>query len=382
MLVVTISPVLAADSGKSSVNANYDSRHLVTGKGNSPPDNETPISPKVMPYSTPDIAGSPYSSPHVPHSIDPVNLVTGNYYCEHQDLSTPGDGLPLIITRSYNSMDPFSGPFGPGWTFNYNMNLTVISGNGNIVVKRGDGRQDLYILNPDGTYSPPLGLHDKLIRNADTSYTLETTDQITYLFTPAGQLARIGDSNRNTISLTYTGNYLTRVTDASGNALTFTNDAEGRIISITDATGSSVRYTYDGNGNLIRFSDAMGGEFSYTYDNNHWMTSISDLHGVLINNTYDENGRVISQSWPPSAGNTIHYDANNRMTTLTDSSGSKTVYTYNERGWTLSETDEMGNIISYAYDDSGNRIDTTDTIGNFFRSACNAVGIVIRSLFG
>ena len=100
------------------------------------------------------------------------------------------------------------------------------------------------------------------MKNADGSYTLETKHQTKYLFTPAGQLINIVDNNGNTISLTYTGNYLTQVTDSSGRKLTLTYDATGRIISIADPIGRTSKYNYDTNGNLVQFSDAMGGEFS------------------------------------------------------------------------------------------------------------------------
>jgi RHS repeat-associated protein len=318
------------------------------------------------------------SSQYSRSSNEPINLATGNYFYHHQDLSIPGRGLPLTIARNYNSLDSYSGPFGTGWTFNYNMNLTVIAGNGNILVKREDGRRDLYILNPDGTYSPPPSVYDTLTKNADGSYTLEMKNHITYHFTPAGQLTGIVDNNGNTISLTYTGNYLTQVTDSSGRKLTFTYDAAGHIISIADPTGRTSKYTYDTNGNLVQFSDAMGGEYSYTYDNNHWMTSITNPNGIqIMHNTYDGNGRVINQSNALNAVYNFNYDINNRITTQTDPLGRKTVYTFDNNGWELSETDDLGNTISYAYD-KGNRISSTDANGHTSHFTYDAVGNIIQ----
>ncbi|WOX56151.1 hypothetical protein R6Y95_02150 [Methanoculleus palmolei] len=43
--------------------------------------------------------GTPGSNPYVPFSFDPVNLATGNYVYQYQDLFIPGRGLPLAITR-------------------------------------------------------------------------------------------------------------------------------------------------------------------------------------------------------------------------------------------------------------------------------------------
>lgn len=321
--------------------------------------------------------GSPSSNRYSAYSYEPINLATGNYFYQHQDLSIPGRGLPLTIDRYYNSLDSSSSAFGSGWTFNYNMNLTVIAGSGNVLVKREDGRVDTYTRKSDGTYSPPPGNFDNLARNADGSYTLETKNHITYHFTPAGQLIDIVDNNGNTISLTYTGNYLTKVTDSSGRALTLTYDAAGRIVSITDPIGRTIRYTYDEKGNLIRFSDAMGGEFSYTYDEKHRMTSITNPRGSTMHNIYDADGRVTSQSNAMAAVYSYNYDIDKRMTTETDPLGRKHIYTFDTRGWELSETDDLGNTISYTYD-NGNRISATDAIGRTVGFTYDAVGNVIQ----
>jgi parallel beta-helix repeat protein len=124
--------------------------------------------PLVEPYTPPpenppasSTFGAPGSNSNVPFSYEPVNLATGSYFYQYQDIFIPGRGLPLIIIRSYNSMDTYGGPFGSGWTFNYNMNL-IETGSGDIVVMREDGRRDTYTQNADGTYTPPLGVYDTL----------------------------------------------------------------------------------------------------------------------------------------------------------------------------------------------------------------------------
>ncbi|MCK5643433.1 MAG: RHS repeat protein, partial [Gammaproteobacteria bacterium] len=245
-------------------------------------------------------------------SEDPINMGNGNYIYQHQDLIIPGRGLPLTITRSYNSMDFYNGPFGSGWTFNYNMNLEV-TGSGDVVVMKEDGRRDTYTLNADGTYSPPLNVFDNLTKNPDNTYTLEVKDKIEYNFTTLGKLVNITDQNGNQISFTYTGDYLTKVTDASGRELIFSYDSSGRIISITGPMGRIWSYTYDGAGNLVQYSDPTGGQFSYTYDENHWMTSIIDPRvDQIMANIFDAEGRVVSQSNALGGTYTYSYDVGNQ----------------------------------------------------------------------
>ena len=316
--------------------------------------------------------------PNCPTSPEPINMGTGNYIYQYKDLFIPGRGLPLSISRAYNSMDTYSGPFGSGWTFNYNINL-VVTGSGDVVVMREDGRRDTYKLNPDGTYSPPLSIFDVLVKNPDGTYTLERKDQIKYDFTSGGKLFNIIDKNGNKISLTYTGNDLTKVTDASGRELVFAYDASRRIISITDPIGRILSYSYDINGNLVQFSNPMGGHFSYAYDANHWMTSIVDPRGnQIMANTYDSGGRVISQSNAFGSIYTYNYDAVNRKTTETDPFGKTKIYVFDEHFWGLSETDQLGNTISYAYDALGNRISVTNTNGQTTQFAYDANGDITQ----
>ena len=322
--------------------------------------------------------GAPNSNSNVPFSPEPINMGTGNYIYQHQDLFISGRGLPLSISRSYNSMDTYSGPFGSGWTFNYNVNL-VVAGSGDIVVIREDGRRDVYTLNPDGTYSPPFTVFDTLVKNPDNTYTLERKDQIKYNFTSLGKLINIMDKNGNQIRLTYTDNNLTKVTDASGRKLIFTYDTTGRIISITDPMGRIWSYSYDINGNLAQVSDPMGGQFIYTYDANHWMTSIIDPRGnQIMANIYDSEGRVISQSNAFGSVYTYNYDVVNRETTETDPFGGTIIYAFDEHFWGLSQTDQLGNAISYVYDGNGNRISVTNTNGQTTQFTYDANGDITQ----
>ncbi|MDJ1420343.1 MAG: RHS repeat-associated core domain-containing protein [Candidatus Methanoperedens sp.] len=322
--------------------------------------------------------GTSGSNPNVPFSFEPVNLGSGNYIYQYNDLFIPGRGLPLTITRSYNSLDSYNGSFGYGWTFNYNINLAVTESS-NVVIMREDGRRDFYTLNPNGSYTSPLGVYDKLTKNPDGSYTLNRKDQIKYSFTSQGKLNNIIDKNGNQISLSYSGNHLTKVIDASGRELDFTYDAADRIIAITDPIGRVWSYAYDDKGNLVQYTNPLGGEFSYTYNDRHWMTSITDPKGnQIMTNTYDGDGYVINQSNALGATYTFNYDVLNRTTTETDPLGKTKIYDYDEHFWVLNETDQLGNKISYAYDENGNRIRVTNANGQTTQFAYDANGDIIQ----
>jgi RHS repeat-associated protein len=109
------------------------------------------------------------------------SLGAGGYVTSATDLALPGRLLNFGFTRTSNSPDGFdSGPLGRGWNHSYNWRLIE---NGDLVtIRRGDGRQDRFTRNPDGTFAAPLGVFDVLTKNADNSYTLTAPNQVQHEF--------------------------------------------------------------------------------------------------------------------------------------------------------------------------------------------------------
>src|SRR5438552_8258461 len=72
-------------------------------------------------------------------TTETVNTATGNSYVSFSDLVVSGSGLRFHFLRSYNSLDPYSGPLGAGWTHSYNIVLSV-DNSGAVTIKGADGR--------------------------------------------------------------------------------------------------------------------------------------------------------------------------------------------------------------------------------------------------
>ncbi|MFO7772930.1 MAG: RHS repeat-associated core domain-containing protein [Dehalococcoidia bacterium] len=323
--------------------------------------------------------GSPGSNPYVAYSDDPVNLATGNFIHLHQDLYIPTRGHPLQIVRSYNSLDAFHGPFGRGWTFNYGMSLTF-SLDGDVILMTEEGRRDFYRLNPDGTFTPPLGIYSTLTKNLDGTYTLRRKSQSEWHFDATGRLAGIADKNGNQSTMSYdaSGN-LVSVTGLAGRSLTFTYDTSGHIVAITDPAGRTVSYIYDADDNLVQYSDANGGQYAYTYDAEHRMTTFTDPVGNLVcTNVYDSEGRVVSQTNALGAVTIFTYDPANRETIEIDPLGRQTTYVYDEHCRLVSQTDALGNTAGYTYDEGGNRSSVTDANGHTTDYEYDTNGNMIR----
>lgn len=214
-----------------------------------------PAGPPPIPTSF----GQASSASPTGSAAEPVNTATGNYYYQHTDLKLPGRSLPFAFTRTYNDQDSYSGPLGRGWTHSYNARLTQ-QDDGSAVIKQGDGHEEFYDPNGDGSYSSRYpGLYSRLVKNADNSFTLTAKDQTRQTFDAGGRLATLADSNGNTLSFAYDGaRNLTAITDTVGRTVSLSYDADNHLVQLTDPIGRTVRYAYDAEGHLISDTDPLG----------------------------------------------------------------------------------------------------------------------------
>ena len=135
-----------------------------------------------------------------------------------------------------------------------------------------------------------------------TGYTLN------YRYTPAGELSELTDSSNNPI-------------------VTYTYDADGRMMEQDNANGTSTTYQYDAAGNvmhLINFAadHSIASRFDYSYDLLGQVISIGTLDGAWTY-SYDAAGqliRAIFSSTNPGIPNqdlAYNYDpAGNRTSTI------------------------------------------------------------------
>jgi len=296
---------------------------------------------------------------------EPVNTSLGNYTYAHTDLLIAGRGLPLTFSRAYNSQDSYNGPFGYGWTHSYNIFLYAPDEN-TLTVKYGDGHEEPYSDNGDGTFSPRNGgIYSALIENPDTTYTLTDKTQRHYHFNNDGKLTSITDKNGNTVTLTYTVENLTEISGPDGRTLTLTYDGSNRVTQLTGPLGRTISYAYNVDGDLISCTDALGGTWLYEYDTDHRITQITDPNGnFLVGNVYT-GARVTSQTNARGHATTFQYDTpDSGETTITYPLGKVTIHRHDPDYRLIRETDVLGNYIEYTYDANGNRTQVRDKNGN------------------
>ncbi|MGA8806915.1 MAG: DUF6531 domain-containing protein, partial [Thermoanaerobaculia bacterium] len=207
---------------------------------------------------------------------DPVNLSSGNMYRSMSDVSIVARGIPIALSRTYNSRSSYDGPFGCGWTFNYGETLTTNS-DGSVTYREADGTEHRFAQQA-GVYVAPAGKHIALISSAG-GWIMRFKGGMQFTFTANGLLASQSDLNGNTITVNHdsSGN-LTTVIDAAGRtALTFAYTS-GKISQVTDLGGRAVHYVYSGN-DLTTVIDTAGKSWTFGYDTGHNMISGSDPLG-------------------------------------------------------------------------------------------------------
>jgi len=331
---------------------------------------------------TPPAPPSPDPPPPPEDTPDPVAVASGAYHHQHTDLYVPSKGIPLEFTRHYNAHSTYVGSLGHRWVHNYAMEVDERSNN-DASVRYPSGRLVRFDYD-NGSYTPPAGILDTLVKNVDDTWTLTTNQQVRYNFDASGKLTSIVDRDDNTTTLAYTSGHLTSVTDAGGRSLTFSYDASGRIIQVTDPLNRTVEYAYDSSGDLVTVTNVLGEQSTFTYSNHRLVTGTDTRGNTFVTNVYDGANRVVQQTDAmdnittiaydtPSEGATRMTDARNNSTTfyfdndyrttdVEDALGGVATWTYDSDGNITSVTDQNNDTASYTYDDAGNVLTVTNAL--------------------
>lgn len=308
---------------------------------------------------------------------EPVNIATGNYYANEEDLNISDIGLPLKIQRSYNSINSKVGIMGKSWRMNYESSISIDSITGNAIVNYPDGHVGRFVAKAESNeFISPQGIFEQLKKDTDGNFSLLLKDKSVYKYDSSGRVISISDKNGNTITLAY-DNYgqINTITGQSGKKLILTFE-NGKLATVTDPQNRVIRYFYNSEGNLSKVKGIGGGEKNYTY-NSYGLTSISDENNKkFIENEYDKFNRIIKQydeyrneitySYDDYTLETIcHYSASNitekykyndklYVTKITYNDNTYEEYTFDQRGNKDSIRDRNGNITAYEYDQRGN----------------------------
>ncbi len=300
-----------------------------------------------------------------------VDVVSGNYFRGHTDLSIPGKGLPLRFTRCYSAQSKtgglgVTGPLGNKWSHNWQASIKEFD-LGNHAIMRLPGGATLVWRKFGGSFLPPPGFEGTLVKNEDGTFTLTTWHKLVYTFDAGGKLTSIKDRNAtpNSINLTYDGyGRLSTITAPGSRSLTLGYNAENRISTLSDSAGRSVSYGYNtATGDLTSVQNALTGITSYQYSG-HLLTQATDPNSHLsVRNTYDGRIRVTQQLDPLGAALNISYSTpGNGATRVTDPKGYQTTYYFDTSMRITDVMNHNGGVTTTAYDSDNNRTTVTNPL--------------------
>lgn len=239
----------------------------------------------------------------------PINLAGGNTYIFQTDVSLPGLGGGLQITRTWNSIWPSSqtgsivGLFGSRWRSTYEERVFLDSDN-YMKYSRADG--SFWSFGYDSATSKfqlaaPANDSMSLVNESTTDWVLAFKNGEKRVFSYAtGSLLSITDRNGNVTQLSYDGaNRLTTITDAAGRHLYFGygNGSSYLVVSVTSDFGVSLTYSFDNQQRLTQVTKPDNTNLYFEYDGQSLITAVKDSAGkVLESHTYDSSGRGLTSS--------------------------------------------------------------------------------------
>ncbi|WP_232417770.1 RHS repeat-associated core domain-containing protein [Methyloversatilis thermotolerans] len=353
-----------------------------------------------------------------PSTLDPISTVTGNNFHDEADVHIRGrNGLNYVFTRTYNSESRRTDRgIGYGWSHSYGMQLKSndygklpnCQSDAIRCPENGDnatssisytderGGEHNYLVNSNGTVSPPkggfdqldinspsMGLHSLTFRNG-TRYIFETVDGNGAPNTTAAlnlkavpgvkaRLKAIENAWGDRLMLSYDASgRLAAVADnlaiSGRTGLTFGYHADGHLKEVIDWTGRKWSFEYQ-NGDLTTFRNPLQQPLAYGYQGNeHLLLTITkpltrDGAHVQTRFSYYRNGRGFRQTDSFERGDTLDYDLYRRATRVTDARGGVRVYAYDENGSLVRLDEPDGGILLFENQDEAIRSRKVDALG-------------------
>jgi RHS repeat-associated protein len=302
-----------------------------------------------------------------------TNVATGDVDHSQTLFSLKGTSLSTSVELFYNSLNPYNGPLGPGWSHTYDITVTE-NPDGSVLLREGGGKS--FYSKSGSNFISPSGDFSTLVKNVDGTYVITYRDGHAYNFSANGKIASIVDRFSNSVSFVYQNGDLYTVKDPAQRVTTFNYDTTvtpHRISKITDPnqkifdfsyqgtncsnelckvtnpdadpvnhTRGYWEYQYDAQGFLKSKKDPQSNLTQYNYDTDHRLQNAIDPEGIV-----DPIGHTRTLAYPTNTGNL-------RTTTLTEKDGGTWLYTYDaQAGVIKTKTDPNSNEINYYYYPNG-----------------------------
>ncbi|MEZ4705122.1 MAG: DUF6531 domain-containing protein [Bdellovibrionota bacterium] len=350
---------------------------------------------------------------YIHHAPDPVQTRNGNFFLPMQDYYLPCFSFPLEVYRSYNSLSSRQGPFGKGWTFNFDSKIAVSKGKGLQVVE-ADGFVNEYLPQEyvNGDRSKIIALivsakqeEDKRYGSAPSAtqksvyqdFEKKLREDSEFFDRQAQRYAKnqmylspsktyVSSNRGKTVIKETSAGYqrssetgrtelfngrglLARVFDANGNELRMVYDNMSRLQRVYDGCKNYLQIDYNQDGKIVSIKDSFHRSMSYSYKKQGQdilLASMTSVDGKKESYEYDELGQMTVLTYQGGGSTTIKYDKKSRKVLEQVGPGTKkTTYDYGRDGKTqwCKIKDNQGENSTYEYIDSESKVSYTDRSG-------------------
>jgi YD repeat-containing protein len=371
----------------------------------------------------PDTSGNVATATKIFEASGQVKV--GEFTVSFQDLAVPAPGIPITVTRTYDSRTREQpGDFGNGWTYAISkvtvsqssvMGASIIQTSrpiGNYGIEYGfastlnkfidvtlpTGQVEHFVLGyvgkiyvnppplllPGAFFSPPqsplpgplseVQLFYAPVDGSGTTSTLEALTDNTVEVAPAA-LGAVQFLDR----LTGQVYNPTRWKLTTADRTVFILDDSAGVQSITDRNGNAVTFSpnavvqssgqqitvsRDSQGRITTITDPMGGQITYGYDFYGDLVSVTDQLGNVTRYTYDSDHRLLEIFDPLGRrGTRSEYDASGRLIATVDAQGNRVDFAHDLTNRQEVTTDQRGNVTVRTYDARGNVLSITNALG-------------------
>ena len=313
--------------------------------------------------------------------FDPVNVNTGNFVYEKEDLVIRGITKLSFHMTYYSMKENAGGSIGAGWYHNYEIHVEE-KGGGILWLHLGDGQVVPCMRSLGDVYA--LAGMAGLLKKEDDGYRYVSGTGMEYRFDQGGRIAERTDREGNTDTFLYHKNgQLNEVRGANGGTLYYEYNKEGNLCRVSDHTGREVRLCYRYR-ILCQFINSSGQNYTYRYNENLRLESVTTPRGIVgVKNVYDSANRVVEQTTPDGGVVELRYDDKGMCTYAKNQDGFITSYesddkfrnirtiyrdseerfAYNDKSQRTSYLDRNGNQTLYSYDGQGRLTRVTDASG-------------------
>ncbi|MEG3928593.1 putative Ig domain-containing protein [Microcoleus sp. T3_D1] len=366
------------------------------------------------------------------------DLKLGNFRLSFTDLTVPVAGIPINVTRTYDSLNANnSDDFGYGWRMEFRdtdlktslkadpiyeelgINTVAFDSKTKVFITLPGGKRETFTFKPTpshlnqylGAAGPGAAMYKpafesqkgstmtltvkdaNLIRNEYGEYygvngqpfnpENPAFGSVYVLTTQEGLVYEIDAKSGDLLTATdANGNKLTfsdaGIASSTGKSVTFDRDVAGRIVGVVDPDGKKVKYEYDAKGDLVAVKDRENNATRFVYgdeDRPHFLTEVIDSLGRSgVKTEYDDSGRLKQMVDANGSAVELVYDPNNSTQTVLDVFGKPTTYVYDRRGNIVQELNALGGIINRTFDEGNRLLTQTDPLGNTTKYAYDSAG--------